>query len=130
MFLRVGEDSHAFEFCVLDEAEKGFELGIGLAREAGDEGGADGEAGDACAEAGDEVAYMGFGSFPAHIFEHSFLDVLQWHIDIAGNFWEASDGGDKFVRPVGGVGVEEADPEIAFDGGKSLEKVDDVFPAL
>lgn len=48
-FLGVGKDAHSIELCILDEAEEGIELGIGLAREANDEGGANGEIGDACA---------------------------------------------------------------------------------
>ena len=55
---------------------------------------------------------MGFGSFASHIFEHPLFDVLQGHIDVAGDFGKAGDGGDEFIRPVGRVGVEEADPEI------------------
>ena len=48
-FLGVGKDAHSIELGVLDKAEEGIELGIGLAREADDEGGANGEVGDSCA---------------------------------------------------------------------------------
>ena len=48
-FLGVSKDAHSIELGFLDEAEKGIELGIGLARETDDEGGANGEIGDACA---------------------------------------------------------------------------------
>ena len=48
-FLRVGKDAHPIEFGFMNKFEKGIELGIGLAGEADDEGGANSEIGDACA---------------------------------------------------------------------------------
>ena len=48
-FLGVGKDAHPIELGVLDESEKGIELGIGFTGEADDEGGANSEIGDACA---------------------------------------------------------------------------------
>jgi hypothetical protein len=40
--------------------------------------------------------------------------VLEWDVNIAGDFWTVGDSLDEFVRPVGGMGIEEADPKIAF----------------
>ena len=48
-FLGVGKDAHPIEFGFMNKFEEGIELGIGLAREADDEGGANSEIGDACA---------------------------------------------------------------------------------
>ena len=50
--LAVGEDAEALETRALDEVEEGLEFLLGLAGEADDEGGADGDAGDACSHAG------------------------------------------------------------------------------
>ena len=70
---------------------------------------------------------MGFGSFAAHIFEHSLFHVLQGHVDVSGHFRQAGDGGNEFIRPVGGVGVEQTDPEVALHGGEGFEEVDEIF---
>ena len=72
---------------------------------------------------------MCFGSFPAHIFEHALLDVLKGHVDVTSHFGKAGNGGDKFIRPVSRVGVEKPNPEVTFDGGKGIEKVDQALSA-
>jgi len=56
---RVFEDADVFEAEVGDEAEELFVLGVGFAGEAGDEGGAEGDAGDPVAE----FAEKGFDLF-------------------------------------------------------------------
>src|SRR5207244_2283567 len=62
LLVRIGEDTHVVEAGHLHEVEELLEIGIGLAGEADDEGGADGHAGNAAADALDhaeEVAASG-----------------------------------------------------------------------
>ncbi len=51
----------------------------------------------------------------AHEFEHARVDVLQRHVDVAGDFVALGDGLDEFVAPMRRVRVEQADPKLAFD---------------
>ena len=118
--LGVGEDTQSFKLRLLDKIKEGFELGFALTWEAGDEGGADRKPRDPLSEALNEITNMGFGGFSSHIFEHSLLDVLKRHVDIAGDFGEARDGGDQLIGPVSRMGIEKADPKIPLDGGQSL----------
>ena len=53
--------------------------------------------------------------------------MLKGHVDVASHFRKACNGGDEFIRPVSRVGVEEADPEVALDGGEGFEKFDQAF---
>ena len=122
LFFGVIEDASAFEFAVLDEVHEFVEVGIGLTGEADDEGGADGDAGDASADAFEKVANVSTIGLTAHEGEHVVADMLERHIDVAGDFWAFGDGLDEVVAPVGGMGVEQADPEVAFDFVESADK--------
>ncbi len=114
-FLRIGEDAEAFEPGAFDEVEEVFEFLFGFAREPDNEGGTDMDAGDACPDPGDEIFDVFGGSLAAHEFEHAGVDMLEGHIDVAGDFFALGDAFDEFVAPVGGMGVQESDPEIAID---------------
>lgn len=121
-FFGVLEDAAAFEFEGLDEVEEFLVVLFGFAGEAGDEGGADGEIRDAVAHALEEVADVFPVGLAVHLVEHVVGDVLQGNIDIAGDFGTLGDGLDEFIGPMRGVGVEEADPEVAFEFIESAEE--------
>jgi hypothetical protein len=114
-FFGIIEDAGALELAVFDEVHEFVEVGIGFAREADDEGGANGDAGDASADAFEEVPNVGAIRFTTHESQHVIADVLQGHVDVASHFWAFGDGLNEVVAPVGRMGVEEADPEVAFD---------------
>src|SRR4029079_19481921 len=79
------------------------------------EGGADAEAGDAGAHAAEQVADVIAAGHALHGGEHPVGNVLERDIDVFRNLVALGDGGDELVRPMRRVGVEQADPEIAFD---------------
>jgi len=57
-----------------------------------------------------------------HGAEHVVGNVLERDVDITRDLRAIGDGADKFVTPVRGVGVKEANPEIAFDGVEFAEE--------
>ena len=88
---------------------------FGFAGEADDERRANGDAWDASANPGDEIDDVLAGRFAAHREQHLGVNVLQRDVDVARHFFAASDGRDEFVAEMGGVRVEQANPEIAVD---------------
>lgn len=44
------------------------------------------------------------------------MDVLQGHVNVARDLRTVRDGPDQIVGPVGGMGVEQTDPELARQG--------------
>lgn len=114
--LRIPENAEAFEFGFADKRLEFGDIGFGLARKADNEGGADGDAGDAGADALDEIADVVAAGLALHGAEHVVGDVLQGNVDVAGDFRALGDGLDELVAPMRGVGVEQANPEVALDG--------------
>ena len=119
--LGIGEDAQAVELGLADKIQKGGKLGIGFAREARDERGTNGQAGNAGAEFSDQFADVGFRGLPAHVAQHPLFHVLEGHVDIARDLGQAGDRCDQLVRPVGGVGVEEPDPKLPLDRMEGLQ---------
>src|SRR5205085_1515944 len=97
------------------EIEQVFKLLLGLAGETDDEGRADGDAGDPGADAGDECLDVFARSLAPHEFEHARMDVLERNVDVAADVAARGDAGDEFVAPMRGMGVEQANPKLAFD---------------
>ena len=50
------------------------------------------------------------------------MNVLEGHVDVADHLRIAGDGGDHVVAPVSGMGVEQANPELARDGAERVEQ--------
>ena len=123
------EDAAAFELEGLDEVGEFVVVGVGFVGEAGDEGGADGDVGDAGPHAVEEVADVGAVGLPIHDVQHVVGDVLEGDVDVFGDLLAGGDGLDEFVGPMGGVGVEEADPEFAFDRVEFAEEGGEGFAA-
>ena len=73
------------------------------------------DARDAGPDSGDEILDVFGGGFAAHQVEHSGMDVLEGHVDVAGDLFALGDALDEFVAPMSRMGVEEADPEVALD---------------
>lgn len=115
-FLGILEDATAFEFEGLDELQEFLVIGVGFTGEPSDEGGADRKAGNAGAHAIEEIADILTIGLAVHLLEHVVGDVLQWDVHVAGHFGALGNCLDEFVGPMRRVGVEEADPEVAFDG--------------
>lgn len=109
------EDAGAFKFAVFDEVDEFVEVGVGFARKSDDEGGANGDAWDASTDAFEEIADVSAIGLAAHESEHVVADMLEWHVDVTGDFGALGDGLDEVVTPVSGVGVEKADPEVALN---------------
>ena len=113
--LRVAKDAEPLKAGAADEVEEVLEFLLGLAGEADDEGGSDRDAGDAGTDAGEEGLDVLGAGLAAHELEHAGMDVLEGDVDVAADVAGGGDGGDEFVAPMRGVGVEEAEPEFAVD---------------
>jgi len=81
-FLGVLENAATFELEGLDEVEKFLVVFFCFLREAGDEGGADGEVGNAIAHPLKEITDVSAVGFPVHFPEHVIGDMLQRDIDV------------------------------------------------
>ena len=114
-FLGVLENPGALEAEFMDEIEQLLEILFRLAGETYDERSTDAEAGDARAHPAQEIADVIAGSHAFHGGEHAVGNVLERDIDVFRDLIALGDRGDELVRPMGGVGVEQAHPEIAFD---------------
>lgn len=128
-FLGVEENAEALEALFLDKFEEGLEVVVGFAGETDDEGGADGEVGDVGAEVAKERLNVLARGFALHCVEDVGVDVLEGDVDVGDDFGVMCDGADEFVAPMGWVGVEDSDPEVAFDLGKFVEEVDEGWAA-
>jgi hypothetical protein len=72
-----GEDAHIVEPAGLHEPQELLEVGLGLAWEPDDEGGADGHAGHALADALDHAQEVPASGRPLHALEHALARVLR-----------------------------------------------------
>ena len=95
--------------------EQRLEILRRLAGKSGDERRAQRDARNARADALDQVADMLRRRFAPHRLEHRIGNVLERHVDVARDLGALGDGPDQLVAPVGRVGVEQPDPEIALD---------------
>ncbi len=108
-----GENSKTPTFSkleVFDELEEFGVLGVGFGGEAGDEGGAEGDAGDPLAEFLEEGFDLVAGDLAAHGVEDLVVDVLEGHVDVFDEVAAVGEGADHVVGEAAGVGVHEAEP--------------------
>ncbi len=115
LFLGVLENPGALEAEFLDEIQQLLEVLLRLAGETYDERSTNAEAGDARAHAAQQVADVIAGGHALHGGQHPIGNVLERDIDVFRDLVALGDRFDQLVRPMGGVGVEQAHPEIAFD---------------
>jgi len=95
--LGILEDATTFKFEGLEELEKFLMVFFGLAGEAGDEGGSDGEVRNALSHALQEIPDVFSVGFAVHLIEHVVGDVLQGNVDVAGDLGAFRDCLDEFV---------------------------------
>ncbi len=79
---RVGKAADAVEPRFFDELEQFLELGLGLAREAGDEGAADGNVGADLAPGADALQVVLGARRPLHRLEDARIRVLERHVEV------------------------------------------------
>ena len=89
---RVGEGADAVELGLFEELQELFEIGIGLAREAGDEGGADGEIGADLAPAADALEVVLGAGRALHGLEDARAGVLEGHVEVGQDLASAISG--------------------------------------
>ncbi len=85
---------------------------FGLAGEAGDEGRADGDAGDALAQLEHQLALVRRRDIPAHRRQHAVRGVLERDVDVLADMRQFGDRVDHLVGEVGRVGVHEPHPAV------------------
>ncbi len=127
LLTRVLEDAHRIELRLLNELEQLLVVIFRLAREPGDERGAQGEARDALAQPLHEVALVRCRHIAPHRRQHAVAGVLQRHVDVLDDAVEARERTDHLVGEVRRVGVHQADPRAAMrrrDAVKRLEHAD------
>ena len=113
--LRVSKHTKSLEFRFADEIEQFLEARFGFAGKADDEGRAQCDARHAGPDFPDEIHDVLPRGFAPHPFEHVFVDVLERNVHVTRHLRASGDGPDEFVRPVRGMGVKQADPEIACE---------------
>ena len=114
VFAAVGENAQTLEAGLFDEIGQCLEMSRRLTRETHDEGRSQGDAGDAGPDPGDQVSNVLPRSLATHPSEHVVVNVLQRHVHIPRHFGALGDGPDQLVGPVGRVGVQKPDPEVAL----------------
>lgn len=109
------ENAAAFELEAVDKGQKFLVIGLCFVRETSNESGANGEVGDAITHALQKVADILSVGFAVHELEHVVADMLKRDVNVTGHLFAFGDGANEFVGPMGGVGVENSNPEIAFE---------------
>ena len=97
--------------------------------ESGDEGGADGDARNGLPDIPEQRADIVSVRYALHGVQHIIGNMLEGNVYIAGHFGAFRDGCGQFVAPVGGVGVEQPDPEFSLNGVQSAEQGSQGFSA-
>ena len=90
--------------------------------ESGDEGGADGDARNGFPDLPEQGADIVSVRDALHGVQHVIGNVLEGDVYIAGHFGAFRDGCGQFVAPVGGLGVEQPDPEFPLNGVQGAEQ--------
>ncbi len=118
----VGEGAHPVELGFADEVAEFFEFFFGLAGEADDERGAQGQVGDGAAHFRDR-AQEDVGSAAAlHALQHRGRGVLQRHVHVGADFFVLRDRVEQLAGDFVGIGVEKTHPAQIFDAGEFFEQ--------
>ena len=125
---RVKEGAGAVEAGGGDEVEQLLELVVGLAGEADDEGGADGDVRHGGAEAGEGVEDHRDVVGALHTSEDGGAAVLKGDVEVVTDLRNGGHGFDEWLADASGIGVHKAEPgdlrngggELAEQGGKAI----------
>ena len=101
----VGKAAQTVELHFLDEVAQILELLLGLAGEARDQGGAQGDAGDLAAQLADDLQQLRTGGAAVHVLEDGIVAVLDGQVEIGHHLLVALHGGDEFIGDALRVGV-------------------------
>src|SRR5207248_11536874 len=104
------EDADALESHLFHEFAQLFELRVGLAGKTDDEAGAEDEIGYPLAKLLDELAQEGGVATALHAAQHRIADVLERHVEIAGQVGLRRERVDELVGKISRIGVVEAQP--------------------
>ncbi len=122
-FVGVGEDAEPVDLCGLDEGFEFLVVLFGLAGEADDEAGADDDAGDDAAGLLDEVEEDVGVAAALHALEDAGAGVLERDVEVLGDVVVRRHGLEQPRRDLVGIGVEEAEPAEAGQGGEGFEEL-------
>ena len=118
LFAGICEHADAFEAGAFQEVDQNLEVRIGLAREPDDERGPDGEIRHDRTRPPDQVLEVGAPRRPPHAAKHGIGGVLHGHVQVGADLRLSGHRLQQPGRHVGGMAVEDPDPEIAFDRRK------------
>ena len=118
LFAGVGEDPEVVETDLPDEGEEVLEPPRGLPREAHDERGPQGDAGDDRPGRADDLPDQRAVAPPVHGREDRVVAVLDGDVEVVADLLLIRDRPEELFRQAGRVGIEEADPGEAVDGGE------------
>ena len=122
LFTGIVKDTQTLKSAGIHEFQETLEMLLGFSGEPDNEGRPDRQSGNAGAHPVDQAFDMSAIRFAAHGIQHHVMDVLERHIDIAGYLRIAGDSGDHVIAPVGRMGVEKTDPELARDRCQGVEQ--------
>jgi hypothetical protein len=121
-FEGIGEHPESVETEVADKREQFLMLGVGFAGKTGDEGRANGYAGDSGANSFQQSFRLSSGNATVHGSQNAIVDVLEGDIDVLDHLLGFSNGVDHVVGEDRGVSVHQADPDQAIEGIKFAEQ--------
>src|SRR5208337_1823928 len=121
-FVGVAEYAQPVESCLLDELLQEFKVAERFSREADDETGAEGDAGNGGANLL-QCLQENIRTRPAlHRLEYSGRCVLKRDVEVFADVFVAGDGVEELAGDAVGVGVEEAEPAESVDAGECVEE--------
>mmetsp|Transcript_19655 Transcript_19655/g.63859 ORF Transcript_19655/g.63859 Transcript_19655/m.63859 type:complete len:256 (-) Transcript_19655:867-1634(-) len=125
----VRKHAHTLKFEILAKVDEVAVLLVRLAREAGDEGGAQSEPRDAVAELVEQSHRMLLVR-AVHPQQSHVVHVLERNVDVLANLRDFSNGIDELVGEVRRVAVQEADPLDALNLCKRAKQRREVVSLL
>ena len=121
----VGKAAKAVKLHGLDEVAQLGVLFLGLTGEAGDQGGAQRDAGDGRTQAGDRILDLSAAAAAVHGLQHGIITVLDGQVQIGHDLGVADHRRNKGITDALRVGVEDANPADALDLLQAVEQLTD-----
>ena len=107
---RIGKAAQTVKSDLFDEVAQVLELLLGLAGEACDQGGAQGDAGNLPAQLADDLQQLRTGGAAVHIFEDGIVAVLDGQVEVGHHLLVPLHGSNKVIGDALRVGVHDTDP--------------------
>ena len=122
LFLRVREHAEPLEAVAGDQFLRRLEVGLGLARETGDQRAAHGDAGHLAAQAVEDATHLLAGDTALHRLQHRRGDVLDRDVEVLHRLRMLAQERRQLRQHGVRVGIHQPDPADAVDLAELLEQ--------